>query len=117
MAVAKNIYKVWIKPTQKFYSTNKKASWTSESWALNAAFDASRVYGKDNIEIHVFPVASAERISYNDYLVKYKEKTEEANQLKAEREKKQKERYKKEVVKLAKDKIAELEKFIKENDG
>jgi hypothetical protein len=116
MAAPKNIYKVWIKSTEKFYSTNAKASWTSESWAMNAAFDASRRYGKSNIEIHIFPVTSAEVIPYEDYLELIKQKTLEASIIKAKKEearRKQENAYK---VEEAKKRIAELQKFINETE-
>lgn len=116
MAAPKNIYKVWITSKEMFYSTNKKTSWTSEAWASNAAFDASRMYGAQNIEIHVFPVTSAEVIPYTEYIKSIREKREAAEKVKAEKELKKQVNYKKDLVKAAKAKIEELEKFIKENE-
>jgi len=117
MGVAKNIYKVWIIKTGKFYSTNKKSSWTSEAWAMNAAFDASRIYGKSNIEIHIFPVTSAEVITYEDYLELIKQKTLEAAIVKAQKVAAKRERQKAHEIEEAKKRIAELQKFIDEYEG
>jgi len=95
MAAPKNIYKVWVKSTEKFYSTNKNDSWTSEVWASNAAFDASRRYGRENVEIHMFQITLTEVTPYLDYLEKEKEKREEANRVKEEKDKRKLENYKK----------------------
>ena len=116
MAAPKNIYKVWIKSTEKFYSTNAKASWTSESWAMNAAFDASRRYGKSNIEIHIFPVTSAEVIPYEDYLELIKQKTLEASIIKAQKEDAKRKRQRAHEIEEAKKRIVELQKFINDHE-
>lgn len=92
MAAPKATYKIWIidpvaKAGGRFWSNSRKASWTSETWALYAAADAAKKYGKQRIEILVYPLAAATRISYDNFVDDYQERQAEKEKSKLNKQK------------------------------
>lgn len=110
MNAQKANYKIFNTRTQKYISKSRgKATWSSKAWVIEAAKESREPLG--NLEIHVFPIQSAIKVSYTDFFIDYRKETENARQAKIERAFKTS--VKKEKLLLEKE-IAETEKRLAE---
>ena len=123
-------YKVFDKLIGKYISrARSKSTWTSEGWAISAAYDHAheraggsnwrRVSGTDvdkymleNIEIHKFPVESAIVIPYSDIVQRVKAEAEEKAVKEAVLKEKREAATAIEEIKRAEAKIEEYKKYI-----
>lgn len=117
-------YKIFDKKTGKYLSGSKKSTWTSRTWVMAAAedFAFNKVTGfcssnqirkqhleeakkflQENIEIHIFPVESAIKVSWHDMLndIKAENEAKEAKK-KSFEEKKKLQELEKEKLEFAK---------------
>lgn len=123
-------YKVFDRLIGKYITrTRSKSTWTSEGWAISAAYDhaheqagdrwRSRVSGiavdkymMENIEIHKFPIESAIVIPYSSIVERLKEEAE-AKRVKEAILKEQRDiSIAQSEIKKAEDKIKELNEYI-----
>ena len=79
MNAKKANYKIFNTRTQKYVSkSGGKATWSSKSWVIEAAKD-SRSQSQD-LEIHIFPIQSAIKVTYNEFFIEYRKETETKRQ-------------------------------------
>lgn len=93
MAKPKMNYKVFNTATNKYVSNGyrSKSTWQSVVWAMAAAEKIAKRHGAENIEIHLFPIESATRVSLSAMRLRLKEeaaKKAEKKRSKVENEKK-----------------------------
>jgi len=104
-------YKIFDKSQGKYLSPGyrSKSTWTSMFWVMAAAEDyAQRRGGKkfleENIEIHIFPVESAVKVSWNEMV----ELSMEEVRKKEERARKREEEQKKRAIEWEKSRFNEV---------
>lgn len=110
-------YKIFDKKVGKYVSSGykSKSTWTSEFWAMSAAEDygksrGGKSYLETNIEIHIFPVEAAVKVSYKEML----EKSQEKEKKKEEKKKEEQDRREKAwLLEQYKKKRAELDQIFK----
>ena len=88
-------YKIFDKKREKYLTGGRnKATWTSRTWVMAAALDfCSRQpagYMRENIEIHIFPIENAIRVSWTDMVNEVKAEEEANKEKKAAQEAKKK---------------------------
>ncbi len=107
-------YKIFNTRTGKYVSKSRgKATWSSKAWVLEAVSDHLRYNYKDaeHLEIHVFPVQSAIKVPYLEFLAN--EKEEMKAKAEARKQKEEARRKKSEANRLDYD-IAEAERKLAE---
>jgi predicted ribosome quality control (RQC) complex YloA/Tae2 family protein len=111
-------YKIFDIKTGKYLSNSKKSTWSSLTWVMSAAVDLSgswstpikvkERYAEENIEIHIFPLEEAKKVSYKSLADEAKENLQKKEE---EKKRNQESQEKKKLQNLIEQKRKELEEL------